>query len=105
MRFRSPVVCAGPANQDFTAPFKIIRPGRSCATLSGMDDVVEIELLGCDYAAVCTRPGCPHYPATTIIRYLDNQGRALRQFEVCDRHTEVTVRREELAGRRLRDLR
>jgi hypothetical protein len=31
--------------------------------------------------------------------------RALRQFEVCDQHAEVTVRREELAGRPVRDFR
>ena len=64
----------------------------------------EIELISCEYAARCTRPGCPHYPATIILRYLDNQGGALRQFEVCDRHAEVTVRREELAGRPVKDL-
>ena len=67
--------------------------------------IAEIELLRCEYVAQCTRPGCPHYPAMTIVRYLDDQGRALRQFQVCDRHAEVTIRREQLAGRPVRDLR
>jgi hypothetical protein len=50
-----------------------------------VDGAAEVELLRCDYAARCARAGCRQYHrATTIVRYLDNQGRPLRQFEVCD---------------------
>ena len=45
------------------------------------------------------------YRATTIVRYLDNQGRALRHFEVCDHHAELTIRREQLRGLKVNDLR
>jgi len=70
-----------------------------------MDNVAEIELLQCDYAARCTRIRCRRYRATTIVRYFDDQGRALRQFEVCDRHAHLTIRREQLRGLKVRDLR
>ena len=43
---------------------------------AGMDSAAEVELLRCDYAARCVRVrvGCRQYRATTIIRYVDNQG-------------------------------
>ena len=69
------------------------------------DDAAEIELLRCEYAARCARVGCRRYRATTIVRYLDNQGRPLRQLEACDQHAELVKRREELRGLRVRDLR
>ena len=69
------------------------------------DPVAEIELLRCDYAARCARVGCRRYKATTIVRYLDNQGRALRQLEFCDKHANLTLRREQLRGLKVRDLR
>jgi len=65
----------------------------------------EIELLQCEYAARCARVGCRRYKATTIARYLDNQGRALRQLEFCDQHANLIVRREERGGPPVRDLR
>jgi hypothetical protein len=71
-----------------------------------MDPVAtEVELLHCEYAARCTRVRCPQYRATTIVRYLDSQGRALRQLEFCDWHAGVIALRERRAGRRVRDLR
>jgi hypothetical protein len=33
--------------------------------------LAEIELLRGEYIARCVRPGCRHYPATTIVRYLN----------------------------------
>jgi hypothetical protein len=70
-----------------------------------MDVAAEIELLHCEYAARCARVGCRRYRATVIVRYLDNQGRALRQLEVCEQHADLTIRREELRGLKVRDLR
>src|SRR5215472_760235 len=52
-----------------------------------------------------TSPFCRRYRATTIVRYLDKQGRALRRFEVCDHHAELTIRREQLRGLKVNDLR
>ncbi len=45
----------------------------------------EVELLSCGYSAKCSVPWCSH-PATTILRYLDNQGRPYRQTDVCETH-------------------
>ena len=47
----------------------------------------EIHLLLCGYAVTCTVRGC-HGRATTLARYADNQGRPLRQRELCARHAE-----------------
>ena len=48
-----------------------------------MDGAAEVELLPCDYAARYVRVGCRQYRATTIVRYVDHQGRPLKQLEVC----------------------
>jgi hypothetical protein len=45
----------------------------------------EVELLSCGYTAKCSVPWCRR-PATTILRYLDAQGRPYRQTDVCDTH-------------------
>jgi len=45
----------------------------------------EVELLSCGCSAKCSVPWCSH-PATTILRYLDNQGRPYRQTDVCETH-------------------
>ena len=47
----------------------------------------EIQLLACGYAAQCTVRGC-RARATMLARYTDDQGRPLRQRELCDRHTD-----------------
>jgi hypothetical protein len=70
-----------------------------------MDDAAEIELLRCGYAARCVRAGCRQYRATTIVRYVDNQGRPLRQIEVCDEHADLIIRRKHRDGAAVRDLR
>jgi hypothetical protein len=44
-----------------------------------------IELWPCGYVARCSAPDCRRR-ATTIMRYLDNQGRADHQVEACDDH-------------------
>jgi hypothetical protein len=69
------------------------------------DDADAVELLRCDYAARCVRAGCRRYRATTIVRYVDHQGRPLRQFEVCDDHADLIIRREQRGGATVRDLR
>ena len=56
-------------------------------------------------AARCARAGCRRYRATTIVRYVDNQGRPLRQLEVCDDHANLIIRRAQRAGAAVRDLR
>jgi hypothetical protein len=70
-----------------------------------MDDAVEIELLHCDYAARCVRAGCRQYRATTIVRYVDNQGRPLKQLEVFDGHADLIIRRAQWAGAAAHDCR
>jgi hypothetical protein len=70
-----------------------------------MDGAAEVELLRCDYAARCARAGCRQYRATTIVRYVDHQGRPLRQLEVCDDHADLIIRREQRGGAAVRDLR
>jgi len=40
-----------------------------------------------------------------IVRYVDNQGRPLRQLEVCDGHADLIVRHEQHGGAAVRDLR
>jgi hypothetical protein len=61
------------------------------------------ELLRCDYAARRSRSGCRRYRATVIVRYLDNQGRALRQVEMC--HKNARLAAETRVERTVRDLR
>jgi hypothetical protein len=43
-----------------------------------------IELWPCDYTTKCSRE-CRRR-ATTIVRYLDDQGRSDHQIEACDTH-------------------
>ena len=45
----------------------------------------EIQLLECGYAARCTVRGC-RVRATGLARYTDDQGRPLKQRELCERH-------------------
>jgi hypothetical protein len=50
-----------------------------------MTEPREVELWPCGYSATCTAPGCRRR-ATTILRYLDAQGRPYRQTDVCETH-------------------
>jgi hypothetical protein len=45
----------------------------------------QVELWPCGYVAKCAAPECRRR-ATTILRYLDNQGRPDRQTEACSAH-------------------
>lgn len=45
----------------------------------------EIQLLACGYSAECSARQCKAR-ATTLARYTDAYGRALRQRELCERH-------------------
>ena len=47
----------------------------------------EIQLLACGYSAQCTVCGC-RARATMLARYTDDQGRPLRQRELCERHAD-----------------
>jgi hypothetical protein len=60
----------------------------------------EIQLLDCAYVAPCTDVHC-RARATTIARYADDQGRPLRQRELCDRHARALKATES----NVRDLR
>jgi hypothetical protein len=65
---------------------------------------VEVELLRCGYAARCSGVGCHQHGATTIVRYLDADGRPLRQLaEVCDEHADLIEREQRRSA--VRDLR
>jgi hypothetical protein len=44
-----------------------------------------VELWPCGYVAKCSAPECRRR-ATTILRYLDNQGRSDHQTDACDIH-------------------
>ena len=45
----------------------------------------EVEVWPCGYSSACSVPWCRRR-ATTVLRYLDNQGRPYRQTDVCDTH-------------------
>jgi hypothetical protein len=47
----------------------------------------EIQLLACGYSAQCTIRGCGAR-ATMLTRYTDDQGRPLKQRELCERHAQ-----------------
>jgi hypothetical protein len=50
-----------------------------------MTEPRELELWPCGYIARCSALGCRRR-ATTILRYLDNQGRPDHQADACDTH-------------------
>jgi hypothetical protein len=47
-----------------------------------MSEPREVEVWPCGYVAKCSVPWC-RQRATTILRYLDKQGRPYRQVDVC----------------------
>ena len=49
--------------------------------------VAEIQLLSCGYPARCSVRQC-QARATILARYTDNQGRPLKQRELCNRHAD-----------------
>jgi hypothetical protein len=60
----------------------------------------EVEVWPCDYTAKCSVPWCRR-PATTILRYLDAQGRPYRQTDVCEiRALELCVEMKVIDRRR-----
>jgi hypothetical protein len=50
-----------------------------------MSESQTLEIWPCGYVAKCSAPEC-RWRATTILRYLDNQGRPDHQTEACDTH-------------------
>jgi hypothetical protein len=50
-----------------------------------MSEPRQVELWPCGYTARCSARDCRRR-VTTIMRYLDNQGRADHQTEACDAH-------------------
>jgi len=60
----------------------------------------QVELWPCQYPAQCKKVRCGAR-ATVIVRYVDRQGRPLRQVEFCDRHTGEITR----SGIVVRDMR
>ena len=81
---------------------KQIEAAKTPSGTAEMDGAAEVELLRCDYAARCSRSGCRQYRATTIVRYVDSQGRPLKQIEVCDDHANLIIRREQRGGAAVR---
>jgi hypothetical protein len=53
-----------------------------------MSEAQVVELWPCGYTAKCSAPECRRR-ATAILRYLDNQGRPVRQTEACDNHASA----------------
>jgi hypothetical protein len=51
---------------------------------------MEIELWRCGYPAPCRAHGCKAN-AETLVRYLDEYGRLVRQTELCDKHVKRTL--------------
>ena len=51
---------------------------------------MEIELWWCQYKATCSALACTA-KAVTRVRYLDEQGRFIRQVELCDEHLTKTL--------------
>ena len=62
-----------------------------------MSEPREVEVWPCGYVAKCAVPWC-RQRATTILRYLDKQGRPYRQVDVCKNHA-----RELCAGMKVID--
>jgi len=56
-----------------------------------MTERTQAELWHCRYPTPCTRNDC-RAGATVIVRYVDTQGRPLRQFELCERHAGELAR-------------
>ena len=50
-----------------------------------MSEQREVEVWFCGYSAACSVRDCRRR-ATTVLRYLDNQGRPYRQTDVCETH-------------------
>jgi hypothetical protein len=53
-----------------------------------MTEPRDVELWQCGCVARCSAPDCRRH-ATTVLRYLDNQGRPDHQTEACDAHARV----------------
>jgi hypothetical protein len=51
---------------------------------------MEIELWRCEYEVKCNTQGCV-VKAVTLVRHLDEQGRFIRQFELCKEHVKRTL--------------
>jgi hypothetical protein len=61
----------------------------------------EIELWLCAYSARCSTPRCRRR-ATTIVRYVDRQGRPNRQVDACDMHANALCVRLKVIDRQRR---
>ena len=66
-----------------------------------MTEPRQVELRPCGYTAKCSAPQCRRC-ATTILRYLDKQGRPGRQTEACDSHASTLCAELRVIGRRRR---
>jgi hypothetical protein len=62
-----------------------------------------IQIWRCGYLAPCRAPRCPTSRATIVLRQIDASGRPVRQIELCDRHAEIVIAREQkrLVGEKL----
>jgi hypothetical protein len=65
-----------------------------------MTEAQTVELWPCDYTTKCSQE-CRRR-ATTILRYLDNQGRPDRQTEACDSHASELSAELKVIDRRRR---
>jgi hypothetical protein len=65
--------------------------------------VKRIEFYDCHYVAGCTIHICLAQ-ATTIARYVDVNGRPLRQYELCAEHSDSLARRESVRDWRIVNL-
>ena len=63
----------------------------------------QIDFYDCHYVARCTIHICLAQ-ATTIARYVDGNGRPLRQYELCPEHTDWLMRRESVRDWRIMNL-
>jgi hypothetical protein len=64
-----------------------------------MTEPREVEVWPCGYTAKCSASDCRRR-ATTILRYLDNQGRPEGQTEACDAHARVLCAELKVIDRR-----
>ena len=71
-------------------------------TTRAMTEPLEVELWPCGYSATCSAPGCAVAAATTILRYLDDQGRPYRQTDVCETHARDLCARLRVSDQRRR---
>jgi hypothetical protein len=57
-----------------------------------------VQIGRCGYPVPCRAPRCAASHATIVLRKIDAAGRPVRQIELCDRHADAVIAREQTRG-------